>query len=433
MKKLLGIILALSMVLSLGTAALAGDTEFTRAADLTYRGISIVVNGTKIVPQDANGNPVEPFIMDGSTFLPVRAVAGALGLDVEWDGATSTISLTSGGSTVYGSGTPLATNRTEHVDITYRGIELVYDGYTIYATTEDNVVVEPFIYNGTTYLPVRGVASALGLDVSWDGATSTVTLKDGAREMLLLKRETQTHTYDDGSTFKLVTTYEYDEDGREILATTTGGDMDETVRTFYDNNGIQVKKEYTGNYGFYTVYYEISKDGLTERDYAVGDVEWEEITTYDTDGNIVSDTYTDEDSTIKYVYTNDEDGYMESCVTYMDGAELRRAVYTYTDDGMVIVTTGLGAGREETVYTDNGYKTTFVSADPDELSYTEECTYGQFDSSRKDVTITRYSDGSEYYHEYSYDEDSRLVSETVRTPYGYGYVTVYEYETVTVG
>ena len=84
MKKLFSLILALSLVLALGTAALAGDTDFTRAADITYRGISIIVNGTKIVPQDANGNPVEPFIMDGTTYLPVRAVAGALGLLGLW-------------------------------------------------------------------------------------------------------------------------------------------------------------------------------------------------------------------------------------------------------------------------------------------------------------------------------------------------------------
>ncbi|MBQ9997667.1 MAG: hypothetical protein IJP19_01465, partial [Clostridia bacterium] len=32
--------------------------------------------------------------------------------------------------------------------------------------------------NGTTYLPVRAVASALGMDVDWDGNTSTVILSN---------------------------------------------------------------------------------------------------------------------------------------------------------------------------------------------------------------------------------------------------------------
>jgi len=38
---------------------------------------------------------VEPFIWDGSTFLPLRAIADALGLDVAWVEDTSTVVLTS--------------------------------------------------------------------------------------------------------------------------------------------------------------------------------------------------------------------------------------------------------------------------------------------------------------------------------------------------
>ena len=34
--------------------------------------------------------------------------------------------------------------------------------------------MEPFIYNGTTYLPVRAVGEALGKQVGWDGKTKTV-------------------------------------------------------------------------------------------------------------------------------------------------------------------------------------------------------------------------------------------------------------------
>ena len=37
---------------------------------------------------------------------------------------------------------------------------------------------EPFIYNGTTYLPIRAVGEAVGKQVSWDGRTNTVYLGD---------------------------------------------------------------------------------------------------------------------------------------------------------------------------------------------------------------------------------------------------------------
>lgn len=63
-------------------------------ATLTYRDIKITMNGTEFTPKDVNGNVVEPFLISGTTYLPVRAVSGMLGLDVAWDDATSTVSLT---------------------------------------------------------------------------------------------------------------------------------------------------------------------------------------------------------------------------------------------------------------------------------------------------------------------------------------------------
>ena len=57
------------------------------------QGIKIVVDGQKINPKDANGNKVEPFIYNGTTYLPVRAIADALGKEVYWDGPNYTVYL----------------------------------------------------------------------------------------------------------------------------------------------------------------------------------------------------------------------------------------------------------------------------------------------------------------------------------------------------
>lgn len=38
--------------------------------------------------------------------------------------------------------------------------------------------VEPFIYNGTTYLPLRSVANLADMDVTWDNAAKSVCLWD---------------------------------------------------------------------------------------------------------------------------------------------------------------------------------------------------------------------------------------------------------------
>ena len=42
---------------------------------------------------DAKGNRVYPITYEGSTYLPVRAVAGLAGYEVNWDQATRTVDL----------------------------------------------------------------------------------------------------------------------------------------------------------------------------------------------------------------------------------------------------------------------------------------------------------------------------------------------------
>lgn len=88
------ITLALALVLVFALASTVSAVTNTIQANLTYRDIKITLNGAAVDSKDANGKSVEPFIMDGTTYLPVRAVAEALGLDVKWDSATSTVALT---------------------------------------------------------------------------------------------------------------------------------------------------------------------------------------------------------------------------------------------------------------------------------------------------------------------------------------------------
>lgn len=64
----------------------------------------------------------------------------------------------------------------KNITVQYDNIKLVIDGVTITPKDANGTVVEPFIYNGTTYLPVRAVGNAIGKQVSWDGKTKTVYL-----------------------------------------------------------------------------------------------------------------------------------------------------------------------------------------------------------------------------------------------------------------
>lgn len=85
-------ILSLVVVAGLlcGTA-FAASAVTTRMIEANYMGIRIVVDGKEITPTDANGNVVEPFASNGTTYLPVRAIGEALGKEVTWDGDTATV------------------------------------------------------------------------------------------------------------------------------------------------------------------------------------------------------------------------------------------------------------------------------------------------------------------------------------------------------
>lgn len=92
-KKLSGI-LALILILALLSVpvlAAAGVVE----AKLTYRNIRVILDGEEIEMTDANGASTEPFLMNDSTYLPIRAIAEALGLGVQWDDAENTVVLSS--------------------------------------------------------------------------------------------------------------------------------------------------------------------------------------------------------------------------------------------------------------------------------------------------------------------------------------------------
>lgn len=49
--------------------------------------VEIYVDGVKMEPTDVNGNPVDTFIYNGTTYVPLRAVSQYLGKSVDWDGA----------------------------------------------------------------------------------------------------------------------------------------------------------------------------------------------------------------------------------------------------------------------------------------------------------------------------------------------------------
>ena len=97
------------LIFSLCNTAFAFTNQQLNA---TYNNIKIKLYGDIITPKDANGNVVEPFIVDGTTYLPVRAIAEALGLTVNWDSSTQTVLLGDASSNpfIFDDDTPVIQN-----------------------------------------------------------------------------------------------------------------------------------------------------------------------------------------------------------------------------------------------------------------------------------------------------------------------------------
>lgn len=101
------------------------------------------------------GTGAEPFIENGRTMIPLRAIADAFGFEVDWEQSEEKITLTKGDKTIIlHIGKP----------------EILVDGETLYF--EDAV---PMIKNSRTFLPVRKLAEILGVQVEWAGDTRIAT------------------------------------------------------------------------------------------------------------------------------------------------------------------------------------------------------------------------------------------------------------------
>lgn len=77
-------ILAVLMVCML----LVCGAAWAETIEVFYNDIDVYVNGARTELYDGNGNLVEPFIYNGNVYLPLPAVAQAMGVSYSWDGST---------------------------------------------------------------------------------------------------------------------------------------------------------------------------------------------------------------------------------------------------------------------------------------------------------------------------------------------------------
>ncbi len=131
--------------ITLSTTLVLSSTIYIEA-ESKKDNITLYVNGT-----DVKGTE-QPIIIDGVTYLPIRAMGEALGVDVAYDSKTQKVTLKGEETVVFTVG-----ENTYTVD---------GEGFTTNA--------KPFVKLGRTYVPVKAVSEAFGADVAWDGKTKSV-------------------------------------------------------------------------------------------------------------------------------------------------------------------------------------------------------------------------------------------------------------------
>lgn len=104
----------------------------------------------------------QPVIVNGRTLIPLRGVFEKMGYDIAWDGQTKTATLTAEGTTV-----KVAANATAF-DVNGKSTALD---------------VPAQIMNGSMMLPLRAIGEAAGANVSWDGASKTVSINTSAADV----------------------------------------------------------------------------------------------------------------------------------------------------------------------------------------------------------------------------------------------------------
>ena len=105
------------LILTVLIAALCVTATATSKRSIQVEdGIGITLNGARFTPRDADGKQVSAFLYNGTTYVPVRAISEAMGMDVSFNSATRTVVLTTADRTASQQGSTTASGDYISVD-----------------------------------------------------------------------------------------------------------------------------------------------------------------------------------------------------------------------------------------------------------------------------------------------------------------------------
>ncbi len=172
MKKVVGIVTVGALICSMAVPGFAQNgTNAELRSDFT-----IEIDGNKCLFTRADGSVALPILYNDTTYLPLRAVGEIMGKNVNWDESNKTITL-SGSRAELADKTKSGTAKSKDVVVQERAdFTIVIDGAQKEFKTASGNKINPIVYNGSTYLPLRAIGQIMGKDVAWDSTAKKVSL-----------------------------------------------------------------------------------------------------------------------------------------------------------------------------------------------------------------------------------------------------------------
>ncbi|MCI3919926.1 stalk domain-containing protein [Paenibacillus sp. TRM 82003] len=95
---------------------------------------------------------------------------------------------------IFFSGVSFAANSASSIEVNFLPLKYFFDGTEKLAPKAQ----QGFVYNGTTYVPLRFIAEALGKEVGWDGKTSSIFVGEQPEGTAVHLDSLEPHTTKDG-------------------------------------------------------------------------------------------------------------------------------------------------------------------------------------------------------------------------------------------
>ena len=163
--------LCLILLFCLTTPAYAAQSR-----TITVDPIDVMVGGSVFLPTDVNGDNVPVFVYQGTTYAPLRALAETYGLTVSYNAQRKLASVSGSASCSFVNTKGTAKALTTRTNLSVSPINIEVNGEVFQPKDVNGNPVEVFVYNGTTYAPLRALAEAYGLTVGYDKEKRLATI-----------------------------------------------------------------------------------------------------------------------------------------------------------------------------------------------------------------------------------------------------------------